>query len=138
MQITNNAPTGKHKIYSILNDFVFQWLFNRPGREKITCSLLNVILQLEGDRQIESVWLLNAFRLRGGCLLPDFKIKYFDAFISRKIFGIKSCKGFNFICNANAHYFVIVNFQAFWLMVFYECHEYFYGFIARKKYLEVV
>jgi len=64
MQITNNAPTGKHKIYSILNDFVFQWLFNRPGQEKITCSLLNAILQLEGDRQIESVRLLNPFSLR--------------------------------------------------------------------------
>jgi len=64
MQTIVDVQSGKRKIYSILNDFVFQWLFNRPGQEKITCSLLNAILQLEGDRQIESVRLLNPFHPR--------------------------------------------------------------------------
>ena len=42
------------KIYSILNDFAFQWIFNQPGREPILKSLLNAILHLQGaDRIVE-------------------------------------------------------------------------------------
>ncbi|EKD84495.1 MAG: hypothetical protein ACD_39C00014G0002, partial [uncultured bacterium] len=52
------------KIYSMLNDFAFQWLFNRPGQEKLTISLLNAILQLDSSRRIEELELLNPFHPR--------------------------------------------------------------------------
>lgn len=54
----------ERKIYSMLNDFAFQWLFNRPGQEKLTISLLNAILQLDSSRRIEDLELLNPFHPR--------------------------------------------------------------------------
>jgi predicted transposase/invertase (TIGR01784 family) len=52
------------KIYSMLNDFAFQWIFGRKGNEKLTISLLNAILQLDGDRRIDTLELLNPFNMR--------------------------------------------------------------------------
>ncbi len=49
------------KIYSILNDFAFQWIFNQPGREPILKSLLNAILHLQGADRIVEIQYLNPF-----------------------------------------------------------------------------
>ena len=49
------------KIYSILNDFAFQWIFNQPGREPILRSLLNAILHLQGADRIVEIQYLNPF-----------------------------------------------------------------------------
>jgi len=49
------------KIYSILNDFAFQWIFNQPGREPILRSLLNAILHLRGADRIVEIQYLNPF-----------------------------------------------------------------------------
>ena len=49
------------KIYSILNDFAFQWIFNQPGREPILRSLLNAILHLQGTDRIVEIQYLNPF-----------------------------------------------------------------------------
>ena len=49
------------KIYSILNDFAFQWIFNQPGREPILRSLLNAILHLHGADRIVEIQYLNPF-----------------------------------------------------------------------------
>ena len=54
----------EHKIYSMLNDFAFQWIFGRKGHERITISLINAVLQLENERQIEALRYLNPFNLR--------------------------------------------------------------------------
>ena len=52
------------KIYSMLNDFAFQWIFGREGNEKLTISLLNAILRFEDDRRIEELQYLNPFNMR--------------------------------------------------------------------------
>ncbi len=49
------------KIYSILNDFAFQWIFNQPGREPILKSQLNAILHLQGADRIIEIKYLNPF-----------------------------------------------------------------------------
>lgn len=59
-----NAVAPQRKIYSILNDVAFLYVFGREGNEKLTVSLLNALLQLEGDRRIESLVLKNPFNLK--------------------------------------------------------------------------
>jgi len=54
--VLNNEP----KIYSMLNDFAFQWIFGRKGHERITISLINAVLQLENERQIEALRYVSA------------------------------------------------------------------------------
>ena len=58
------AIAKESKIYSMLNDFAFQWIFGRKGHERITISLINAVLQLENERQIETLRYLNPFNLR--------------------------------------------------------------------------
>lgn len=95
-----------NKIYSMLNDFAFQWLFNRLGQEKITMSLINALLQLENEQRIEELELLNPFhprRLRdqkltivdvkardgrGNWYCIEAQVHQQDAFISRTAFYV--------------------------------------------------
>jgi len=64
MSGTYAGQAGEPKIYSILNDFAFQWIFGREGNEKLTISLLNAILRFEDDRRIEELQYLNPFNMR--------------------------------------------------------------------------
>ncbi|HAE37010.1 MAG TPA: hypothetical protein DCG57_00035 [Candidatus Riflebacteria bacterium] len=98
----------ERKIYSMLNDFAFQWLFNRPGQEKLTISLLNAILQLDSSRRIEELELLNPFHPRrfrdqkltivdvkardkaGRWYCIEAQVHRQDAFVSRTAFYVAS------------------------------------------------
>ena len=61
--VASQAP-AQPKIYSMLNDFAFQWIFGRRGNEKLTISLLNAILHLEKDNRICVLEFLNPFNMR--------------------------------------------------------------------------
>lgn len=67
------------KVYSMLNDLAFQWIFNQPGREKILMSLLNALLHLENEDRISEIVYLNplnpASRPEGKRSVVDTKVR---------------------------------------------------------------
>ncbi|NCB39967.1 MAG: Rpn family recombination-promoting nuclease/putative transposase [Erysipelotrichia bacterium] len=52
------------KIYSLMNDFVFKWIFGQEKHERNCICLLNALLVLEGENRIESLTFLNPFNYK--------------------------------------------------------------------------
>ena len=51
----------EEKVYGLLNDFMFKYVFGRKSHEHLTMKLLNSLLKLEGNRQIKELSFLNPF-----------------------------------------------------------------------------
>ncbi|HOY69147.1 MAG TPA: Rpn family recombination-promoting nuclease/putative transposase [Candidatus Ozemobacteraceae bacterium] len=52
------------KIYPFRNDFVFKFVFGKPGNEEILARLIDALMHFEGDRCIESLELLSPLNLK--------------------------------------------------------------------------
>ena len=60
----NACPKQPRKIYSLLNDFAFRWIFGQQKHSQHTICLLNALLNLEGDNRIVSLKFLNPFNYK--------------------------------------------------------------------------
>ena len=53
--------TDSEKVYSLLNDFMFKFVFGRKTHEHLTIKLINSLLKLDGNSLIEELVFLNPF-----------------------------------------------------------------------------
>ena len=51
----------EEKYYGLTNDFLFKAVFGQESNKKLTICLLNALLQLEGQKQIKEIYILNPF-----------------------------------------------------------------------------
>lgn len=63
------------KIYDFYNDYVFKWIFGQQVNARFTICLLNALLDLRGERSIETVTIMNPFNERQ---LHDDKLSIVD------------------------------------------------------------
>jgi len=54
----------RRKIYPLRDDFVFKFVFGKPGNEGILARLLDALLHFEGDRCIEELELISPLNLQ--------------------------------------------------------------------------
>ncbi len=55
---------NEEKLYGLTNDFLFKAVFGQESNKKLTICLLNALLQLEGQKQIEEIEILNPFSVQ--------------------------------------------------------------------------
>ena len=67
--------TDSEKVYSLLNDFMFKFVFGRKSHEHLTIKLLNSLLKLEGNSLIKELVFLNPFNEKD---FKDDKISIVD------------------------------------------------------------
>ncbi len=52
------------RIFGLTNDFLFKAVFGQEKNKKLTICLINALLQLEGQKQIKEIEILNPFNLQ--------------------------------------------------------------------------
>ncbi|MBQ3644340.1 MAG: Rpn family recombination-promoting nuclease/putative transposase [Candidatus Riflebacteria bacterium] len=53
--------SDNQKVYGLTNDFLFKAVFGQEANKKLTIYLLNALLQLEGQKQIKEIEIINPF-----------------------------------------------------------------------------
>ena len=56
--------SDNQKIFDLTNDFLFKAVFGQESNKKLTICLLNALLQLEEQKQIKEIEILNPFNIQ--------------------------------------------------------------------------
>ena len=67
--------SDNQKIFDLTNDFLFKAVFGQESNKKLTICLLNALLQLEGQKQIKEIEILNPFNIQN---YKDDKLSILD------------------------------------------------------------
>ena len=67
--------SDNQKIFDLTNDFLFKAVFGQESNKKLTICLLNALLQLEGQKQIKEIEILNPFNIQN---YKDDKLSVLD------------------------------------------------------------